>query len=117
MEDLTVLDYWKNNGHEFGDLRMMARDVFSIPIFTAVSDSAFSIGGSIFKKYRSCMLSKNLQARICSHNWLYGFSPSGKFCLNCFQYFHNSFLIVIIPWLLLLLLLLLLTLVMVDYML
>ncbi|XP_057414983.1 zinc finger BED domain-containing protein RICESLEEPER 3-like [Lotus japonicus] len=75
----TALDYWKNRSHQYVDVALMARDVLSFPIFAVASESAFSIGSSILNKYRSCMLSENLQALICSHNWLYGFSHTDQF--------------------------------------
>src|ERR1044072_9254324 len=78
------LDYWKKYcSHRFHDLTRMARDVLSFPIFAVASESSFCIGSSILNKYRSCVLSENLQALICSHNWLYGFSNTGNFFCNC----------------------------------
>jgi len=73
------LEYWKCKGHKYGILERMARDVFSIPIITVASESAFSPGSSILNKYRRCMVSENLQALALSHNWLFGFTPNGKF--------------------------------------
>lgn len=77
-KDLDVLEYWRDCNRRFGDLGMMAREILSIPIITVASESAFSIGGRILSKYRSSMLSTNLQALICTRNWLLGFSQNGK---------------------------------------
>jgi hypothetical protein len=73
----NALQYWKYHENNYDILAKLARDVLSIPIITVASESAFSHGSNILNKYRSCMLSENLQALVCSHNWLFGFSPSG----------------------------------------
>lgn len=93
QEYADTLDYWKNNGRIYGDLARMAKDVLSVPLITVASESDFSFGGFILDKYKSCMLSENLQALIYSHNWLFGFSPSGKFCFSCCN-FSNLFLVI-----------------------
>ncbi|WJX53619.1 hypothetical protein P8452_39591 [Trifolium repens] len=72
------LEYWKSRDHKYDILARMARDVLSIPIITVASESAFSPGSCILNKYRNCMVSENLQALVCSHNWLFGFSPSDR---------------------------------------
>ena len=66
----------------------MARDIPSIPITTAASESAFSIGGQIIGKYRSSMLPKNVEALLCTRDWLSGVKDSAiKYYLNRIFYF------------------------------
>ncbi|KAL3537469.1 hypothetical protein ACH5RR_000835 [Cinchona calisaya] len=71
-EELDVLKFWKENRSRYPVISLMPRDILSIPITTVALKSAFNVGGRIINKYRSSILPENVEALICTKDWLYG---------------------------------------------
>lgn len=65
-----MLDWWKVAGTRYPTLRMIARDIYAIPITTVASESAFSTGGRVLSEHHSRLTSKMLEALMCSQDWI-----------------------------------------------
>lgn len=69
--ELDILSFWKVNQFRYPELALLARDLLAVPISTVASESSFSIGGRILNEDRSALKPENVEAIICTHDWLY----------------------------------------------
>ncbi|KAL5716884.1 hypothetical protein ACHQM5_009994 [Ranunculus cassubicifolius] len=49
----------------------MARDILIIPVSTVASEAAFSVGGRVVDQFRSALLPENVEALVCTNDWLF----------------------------------------------
>ncbi|GKC79289.1 zinc finger BED domain-containing protein RICESLEEPER 2-like protein [Tanacetum coccineum] len=68
---ICVLDFWKSQQYRYPVLAKLAMDILCVPISTVASESAFSLGGRILDQYRSSMKPSNVEALICTRDWLF----------------------------------------------
>jgi len=65
-----ILDWWKVVGTRYPTLRMIARDIFAIPVTTVASESVFSTSGRVLSEHRRRLTSQMLEALMCSLDWI-----------------------------------------------
>ncbi|KAI8563870.1 hypothetical protein RHMOL_Rhmol03G0142700 [Rhododendron molle] len=76
-QDFDVLAWWKND-MKFPTLRVIARDVLSIPVSTVASESAFSTSGRVVTPHRSRLHPKTIEALMCARSWLLAQESEGN---------------------------------------
>ena len=69
-QNFNVLDWWKVAGTRYPTLRLVARDIYAIPITSVASESAFSTSGRVLSEHRSRLTSDLLEALMCSQDWI-----------------------------------------------
>lgn len=69
-ENFDILGWWKVTGTHYPTLRLIARDIFVVPITTVASESAFSTSVRVLSEHRSRLTPKLLEALMCCQDWL-----------------------------------------------
>ena len=64
------INWWKVNSSRFKIISQVARDVYSIPISTVLSELAFSTGGRVLDSFWSSLTPQTAEALICAQNWI-----------------------------------------------
>ncbi|KAL2895914.1 putative AC transposase, partial [Bienertia sinuspersici] len=72
-DGFDVLKYWQSQKSIYPVLSRMAKDILAIPITSVASESSFSMGGRVLTKFRTFLLSKNVEAFVTTQNWLFGY--------------------------------------------
>lgn len=68
-EDFDILKWWKQHEDRFPVLSVLARDVLSMPISTAATDSTFSNGDNVLDDFRSSLTPKVVESLVCAQSW------------------------------------------------
>uniref|UniRef100_A0A2N9GYS7 BED-type domain-containing protein n=1 Tax=Fagus sylvatica TaxID=28930 RepID=A0A2N9GYS7_FAGSY len=77
--EFDVLGWWKLNKMKYPTLSKMARDILSIPVSTAGSDSVFDTTSKEMDRYRSSLRPETVEALICAKDWMqYGSSEASN---------------------------------------
>ncbi|KAF7831736.1 zinc finger BED domain-containing protein RICESLEEPER 2-like [Senna tora] len=69
-DGFDILKWWKSKAMKYRVISRIARDVFSIPISTVSSESAFSTGGRVLDPFRSSLNPTTVEALVCAQNLL-----------------------------------------------
>ncbi|KAE8662947.1 Detected protein of unknown function [Hibiscus syriacus] len=70
LSSFDLLLWWKVNSSRYLVLAQMARYVFSIPISTVASESAFNTSGRVLDGFRSSLTPTMVESLICTQDWL-----------------------------------------------
>ncbi|XP_012851526.1 PREDICTED: zinc finger BED domain-containing protein DAYSLEEPER-like [Erythranthe guttata] len=65
-----ILDWWKSKSSTFPIMSMIAEDVLACPVSTVAVEAAFSIAGHILDQRISNLRPENLEAQVCSDNYI-----------------------------------------------
>uniref|UniRef100_A0A151UIF2 AC9 transposase n=1 Tax=Cajanus cajan TaxID=3821 RepID=A0A151UIF2_CAJCA len=68
FDKLDVLSYWRDRRDRYPNLSKIACDMFSIPITTVASESAFSFDSRVLTKYCSSILPEIIEALFLTQN-------------------------------------------------
>ncbi|XXG50881.1 hypothetical protein AAC387_Pa02g4780 [Persea americana] len=71
-QELDILNYWKSCKYWYPELSQMARDILAIPVSAVASEAMFSVGGKVLDQFHSVLTPQNIEALICSRDWLFG---------------------------------------------
>ena len=86
-KNFNVLGWWKVAGTRYPTLRLIARDIYAIPISTVALESAFSTSGRVLSEHRSRLTSDLLEALMCSQDWI-----RNRYKGTCIEYNISSYI-------------------------
>nr|GEW60683.1 hypothetical protein [Tanacetum cinerariifolium] len=68
---ICVLEFWKSQQYRYPVSAKLAMDILCVHISTVAFELAFSLSGRILDQYRSSMKPSNVEALICTRDWLF----------------------------------------------
>ena len=68
-DNLDLVMWWRIHSNQFPILTHLAHDIFSIPVSTVSSKSAFSIAGNIIDPHRSRLTPKMVEILTLAKDW------------------------------------------------
>jgi hypothetical protein len=86
-KNFNGLDWWKVAGTRYPTLRLIARDIYAIPISTVASESAFSTSGRVLSEHRSRLTSDLLEALMCSQDWI-----RNRYKGTCIEHYNSNYI-------------------------
>ena len=70
-DTFDILAYWKGCESRCPILAAIAKDIYTIPVSTIASESAFSTGGRFVSPYRNRPHLNTLEALMCARDWIW----------------------------------------------
>jgi hypothetical protein len=68
-DDFNILNWWHQHKLTYPVLSTLAKDVFSVPVFTISSEATFSTTSRIIEERRRRLKPETMEALACIKDW------------------------------------------------